>query len=62
MFPGGGIDEHETDRVTSAIRELEEEVHMTVDGILLPQSSVSWIWFPEWADNNKRQERYAQFQ
>jgi 8-oxo-dGTP pyrophosphatase MutT (NUDIX family) len=30
MFPGGGIDEHETDRVASAVRELEEETHMTV--------------------------------
>jgi 8-oxo-dGTP pyrophosphatase MutT (NUDIX family) len=30
MFPGGGIDDHETDIIASAIRELEEETHMTI--------------------------------
>lgn len=62
MFPGGGIDGHETERQSSAIRELQEETHMTVNGVLTPLCTVSWIWFPEWANNAKRQERYAEFQ
>jgi hypothetical protein len=30
--------------------------------LLVPQTTVSWIWFPEWANNPKRQARYAEFQ
>lgn len=62
MFPGWGIDENESNIISSAIRELEEETYMTVDGLLMPQSTVSWVWFPEWANNEKRKERYNQFQ
>lgn len=62
MFPGWGIDANESDIISSATRELEEETHMTVDGLLIPQSTVSWKWFPEWANNQKRKERYGQFQ
>jgi hypothetical protein len=35
---------------------------MTVHWLLVPQTTVSWIWFPEWANNPKRQARYAEFQ
>jgi hypothetical protein len=41
---------------------LEEETHMTISWILTPLSTVSWIWFPEWANNDKRKQRYAEFQ
>lgn len=60
MFPGWGIDEE--DKITSAIRELQEETGYEIVWDLLPLCTVSWIWFPEWANNPKRLQRYQEYQ
>jgi len=60
MYPGGGIDEGETPEEAGR-REIEEEVGIKLDGDLIPITTVEWDWMPEWANNEKRKERYAQF-
>ena len=62
MFPGGGVDLGEKSLGRSAAREVLEEVGITVAGPLTKLVTVDWVWFPEWADNPTRQERYRQFQ
>ena len=58
-FPGGGVDEGE-DLVESAKRECMEEIGAKLSGIKHIMT-VCWDWFPEWANNDKRKERYNQF-
>ena len=62
MFPWGGIDEWEINLKESAKRELYEETHLDIEGELEFLWSVSWKWFPEWANNEKRKKRYEKFQ
>jgi len=58
-LPGGGIDPGEKP-ITGAKRECIEEVGAKLKSLKLV-STVSWDWFPEWADTPKRKERYKQF-
>lgn len=60
MYPGGGIDDGETPEEAGR-REVEEEVGIKLDGDLIPITTVEWDWMPEWANNEKRKARYAQF-
>lgn len=62
MFPGWWIDEWETNIKESAKRELLEETWLTLDWDLKYLWNVSWKWFPEWANNEKRKQRYEEFQ
>lgn len=62
MFPGWWIDEGETDIKESAKRELFEETWLILDWDLKYLWNVSWKWFPEWANNEKRKKRYEEFQ
>lgn len=58
-LPGGGIDPGEKP-ITGARRECIEEVGAKLKSLKLV-STVSWDWFPEWADTPKRKERYKEF-
>jgi 8-oxo-dGTP pyrophosphatase MutT (NUDIX family) len=58
-FPGGGVDKGES-ILAAAKRECMEEVGAKLSSLKLV-ASVHWDWFPEWADNPKRQQRYKQF-
>ena len=60
MFAGGGCDPGES-ILTTARREILEEVGAKVSG-LKHLTTVDWIWFPEWANNPKRKQRYSEFQ
>jgi len=60
MLPGGGIDDGETPEEAGR-REIEEEVGIKLDGDLIPITTVEWDWMPEWANNEKRKDRYNQF-
>lgn len=62
MFPGGWIDSIDQSRSKSAIRELTEETGLEIIWELFPFTTVSWCWFPEWANTPKRKERYLEFQ
>ena len=62
MFPWWWIDEGEKNYRESAERELYEETHLYLDWPLCFLGSVSWKWFPEWANNEKRKKRYEEFQ
>ena len=62
MFPGGGIDKGEK-FYKGVKRELTEEVGaVLLSGSLKLVATVDWVWFPEWADNEKRKKRYKEFQ
>ena len=58
-FPGGGIDKGESP-VEAAKRECIEEIGAHLSG-LKHIMTVNWDWFPEWANNDKRKERYVKF-
>jgi hypothetical protein len=58
-FPGGGVDKGES-VLAAAKRECMEEVGAKLSSLKLV-ASVKWDWFPEWADNPKRKERYKQY-
>lgn len=58
-FPGGGIDKGESP-VEAAKRECKEEIGADLSS-LKHIMTVYWDWFPEWASNDKRKERYAKF-
>lgn len=62
MFPGWWIDQWEIDIRKSAERELYEETWLIIDWDLKYLWNVSWKWFPEWANNEKRKKRYMEFQ
>ena len=46
----------------AALRETLEESGASVHDPLQHLVTVDFVWHPEWADNPKRQVRYAQFQ
>ena len=60
-LPGGGIDNNET-IIEAATREVYEET-----GAIIKNSSwtllstIRWDWHKEWANNDKRKERYNNF-
>lgn len=60
QFPGGGVDPGEN-IMSTARREVMEETGLKVVG-LKHLVTVDWVWFPAWADNDKRRERYDRFQ
>lgn len=62
MFPWWWIDEDEKNYAQSAERELYEETSLKLESQLYFLWSVSWKWFPEWANNDKRKKRYEEFQ
>lgn len=59
-FPGGGIDPGETPE-QAGIREVMEETGFVVKGGLTEMMVINWDWFPEWASNEKRKDRYSKF-
>jgi len=60
-FPGGGIDDGETP-TQGATREILEEVGANLKHDLVSLGEITWVWNPEWANNEKRKKRYKQFQ
>jgi len=58
-LPGGGIDKGETP-LQGAKRECLEEVGAKLKSLSIA-CTVCWDWFPEWADNPKRKDRYKKF-
>lgn len=60
-FPGGGIDEGETP-LAGATREVLEEVGAKLKHDLVYLGEITWVWNPEWPNNEKRKERYQKFQ
>jgi len=62
MFPGWWVDNDYLTIMDGAIRELWEETSMEIDWELTFLGDVSWKWFLEWANNNKRKERYNKYQ
>jgi hypothetical protein len=60
-FPGGGIDDGETP-TQGATREILEEVGANLKHDLVSLGEITWVWNPEWANNEKRKKRYNQFQ
>ena len=60
-FPGGGVDPGETP-LDAATREVMEETGAILKGPMTSLGEVTWVWNPEWADNEKRKKRYEQFQ
>ena len=58
-FPGGGVDEGE-DPLEASKRECMEEIGAHLSG-LKHIMTVYWDWFPEWASNEKRKERYSKY-
>lgn len=61
MMPGGGLEKGEKAGVAGK-REAFEEVGATVAGPLVHLVTVDFVWFPAWASNPKRKERYAKYQ
>lgn len=61
MFPGGGLEAGEAPAVAGK-REAVEEAGAVVDGSLTHLVTVDFVWFPAWASNSKRKERYAKYQ
>lgn len=61
MFAGGGVDPDETLEAT-AKREALEETGAVIKGPLNFICTVDFVWFPEWANNSKRRQRYENFQ
>ena len=59
IFPGGGVDKGEIPSA-AAKRECMEEVGARIKK-LYHVITVVWDWFPEWANNPKRKERYKKF-
>ena len=60
-FPGGGVDPGETP-LDAATREVMEETGAILKGPMTSLGEITWVWNPEWADNEKRKQRYEQFQ
>ena len=60
-FPGGGVDPEETP-LDAATREVMEETGAILKGPMTSLGEITWVWNPEWADNEKRKKRYEQFQ
>jgi len=60
-FPGGGVDPGESP-LDAATREVMEETGAILKGPMTSLGEVTWVWNPEWADNEKRKKRYEQFQ
>jgi len=58
-FPGGGVDPGENP-LDAAKRECMEETGAQLSG-LKHIITIYWDWFPEWASNDKRKQRYAEF-
>lgn len=61
MMPGGGLEAGEAPAVAGK-REAVEEAGAVVDGSLTHLVTVDFVWFPAWASNSKRKERYAKYQ
>ena len=61
MFARGGVDPDETLEAT-AKREALEETGAVIKGPLNFICTVDFVWFPEWANNSKRRQRYENFQ
>lgn len=60
MMPGGGLEAGEAPAVAGR-REALEEAGAVVDGSLTHLVTVDFVWFPAWASNSKRKERYAKY-
>jgi 8-oxo-dGTP pyrophosphatase MutT (NUDIX family) len=60
LFAGGGVDPGEN-QIDAARREVLEETGART-GKLTYLATVDFVWFPEWASNAKRRERYAECQ
>ena len=64
MFPGGGIDPTDKNVHRAAAREVYEETGVKLKGntsAFRELAVVDLEWWPEWANNDKRKERYKEF-
>ena len=62
MFAGGGLDAGENAGVAGKREAAEETGAVIAPGPLKHLVTVDFVWFPAWANNPKRKERYAKFQ
>lgn len=60
-FPGGGIEKGES-IIQAAKREIKEETGAVLKPGLIHMCTVDWVWFPEWAKNDKQKARYKKYQ
>lgn len=60
MFPGGGLEAGESPS-RAGVREALEETGAAVSGTPRHLATVDFVWFPQWANNPKRVERYRKY-